>query len=192
MNNLNLVNILYREASCFDYLKNVNQFFPNRQKNVPFHWLLNQAAFSKITCILNEFVQIKNDLFPYGEGLFLQLLINLQNGIYSTVGQNNNEQHIIQILRWLHFNYLQEIDWNQITQQFDVPQRTFYRYVKNKLGLSPHTYLRKLRLFHAYFFLRKTNKSITDIAMDCHFNDSAYFSTCFKNEFGFSPIKLRQ
>ena len=69
--------------------------------------------------------------------------------------------------------------------------RSFHRHIKNQLGITPQKYLLKLRLAEAYTQLLYTSKSITAIAQECGFNDSAYFSTCFKQEFKVSPLILR-
>ncbi|WP_090656138.1 AraC family transcriptional regulator [Basfia succiniciproducens] len=43
----------------------------------------------------------------------------------------------------------------------------------------------------AYYQLKYTEKNIINIAYDCGFNDSSYFSTCFKNEYSIAPRELR-
>ncbi len=52
--------------------------------------------------------------------------------------------------------------------------------MKNNLGISPQNYLIKLRLSEAYYQIRFSDKTITDIALESGFNDGAYFSTCLK------------
>lgn len=117
--------------------------------------------------------------------------MNLQEGRYNHVGEGNNEQRIIQMLRWLNANFMEEIDWESLTTQFSVSLRTFHRYMKNNLGISPQNYLIKLRLSEAYYQIRFSEKTITDIALESGFNDSAYFSTRFKSEYNFTPRDLR-
>lgn len=190
--NLNLINILYRKEFNFQYLKNIDCFFPNIDEKNTSHWLLTQSNFKKIVNILNELYNC-NEEKPYStECLFLQLLIHLQQDRYTDTGYGDNEQRIVQILRWLNNSFLEEVYWEQLLEKFGISQRTFNRYIKNKLGVSPQNYLIKLRIFYAYFLILKTNKTITEIAYECGFNDSAYFSTCFKNEFSFCPKDIRK
>lgn len=191
VDNLNLVNVLYREEVGFQHLKNIDDFFPNIETDTTSHWLLNQLSFKKTIYILNELYSVQENASYSKESLFLQLLISLQQGRYTDTGSGDNEQRIIQALRWINNNYLEKINWEQLIEQFSISQRTFNRYIKNKLGLSPQNYLIKLRLFHAYYLLLNTKKTITDIAFECGFNDNAYFSTSFKNEFLISPKELK-
>lgn len=121
----------------------------------------------------------------------MQLIVNLQDGRYNHIGEGNNEQRIIQMLRWLNMNFTEDVDWGHLTTQFSVSLRTFHRYMKNNLGISPQNYLIKLRLSEAYYQIRFSDKTITDIALESGFNDSAYFSTCFKSEYNFTPRDLR-
>ena len=115
----------------------------------------------------------------------------LQKGRYNEEGEGDNEQRVIQTLRWLQQNYRENVDWDALSEQFGLSPRTFHRYMKNQLNCTPQNYLIKLRLSQAYYQLRFTDKAIIDIAFDCGFNDSAYFSTRFKNEFSITPREIR-
>ena len=48
-------------------------------------------------------------------------------------------------------------------------------------------YLRQLRICHAQYLLQHTERLIGDIAMQCGFEDSNYFSVVFSREIGMSP-----
>ncbi|MEX0425354.1 HTH-type transcriptional activator RhaS [Providencia rettgeri] len=191
VSNLNLTNVLYRSDSSFTYLNNISHFFPtDAEKNIS-HWLLNKEHYNKAQQIIDKLNESDGSDLAYTESLFLQLIVNLQDGRYNHIGEGNNEQRIIQMLRWLNMNFTEDVDWGHLTTQFSVSLRTFHRYMKNNLGISPQNYLIKLRLSEAYYQIRFSDKSITDIALESGFNDSAYFSTCFKSEYNFTPRDLR-
>lgn len=61
--------------------------------------------------------------------------------------------------------------------------RTF----KKETGQSLVDYITEQRVLKAKKLLLETNLSITDIAAEVGFDSAAYFSTCFKNQLGFSP-----
>jgi len=58
---------------------------------------------------------------------------------------------------------------------------------------TPSGHIQKLRLERAARLLANTERpaSITEIAFDCGFNDSAYFTRCFRHQFGLSPREFR-
>ena len=59
-------------------------------------------------------------------------------------------------------------------------------------NLSPMEYLSKIRIDHAKELLLTTYKPVTDIAFECGFNDSNYFSKTFRNSVGCTPKNYRQ
>ena len=69
----------------------------------------------------------------------------------------------------------------------------FRRCFKDELGKSPLQYLTELRLTQAKSQLWQDNFiSIEDVAAQCGFADSFYFSTCFKKHEGISPLAYRK
>lgn len=64
---------------------------------------------------------------------------------------------------------------------------------KSELNVTPLEYLTKLRLNRAkYLLVQETYMSIVDIAAECGFNDSFYFSKLFKKYYGISPLNYRK
>lgn len=191
VNDLHLTNILYRSTKGFQFLSDICQLLPDKQESLYTHWLMDNTLQQKVQSILSELDTTGHDVAVYRESLFLQLLVTLQQGRLPMQGKGNNEQRMYQLLRWLQSHFNEPIDWQELTEQFAISNRTLHRHIKKTTGCSPQYYVTKLRLAEAYYQLRYTEKSITDIAMDCGFNGSAYFSTCFKQEYHLSPRALR-
>lgn len=69
----------------------------------------------------------------------------------------------------------------------------FRRCFKLAIGTTPLAYLTSLRINQAKIMLEQNNyTNITAIANECGFNDSFYFSTCFKKHCGISPKEYRK
>lgn len=66
-----------------------------------------------------------------------------------------------------------------------------YRRVKNATGLPPVELLRQMRLQQGYTLVCTTNKTIQEIAYEVGFSTPAYFSKCFKQQYGKYPSELR-
>ena len=66
-----------------------------------------------------------------------------------------------------------------------------YQYVHKKIvaltGEPPVELIRKIRLKRALELIEKKFGNISEIALEVGFNNPAYFSKCFKNQFGLSP-----
>ncbi|MFK8793175.1 helix-turn-helix domain-containing protein [Planococcus plakortidis] len=63
---------------------------------------------------------------------------------------------------------------------------------KEKIGVSPYSWLQLYRLVRTQELLIQTNRSITDIAYDCGFSSISSFNQLFKRLYGFSPRMFRQ
>lgn len=66
------------------------------------------------------------------------------------------------------------------------------RKIKAATGMTTSNYILKVRLNKARQVLTRSRKPIGEIAMDCGFNDFAYFSRSFKKEFGMTPTSFQR
>lgn len=190
VNNLHLTNILFRSPDKFSFINNIHQLLPTGQHKQS-HYFLDKKCNEQIKNILNKLNSNSNESPAYKESLFLQLLILLKENQYVENGYGTSDQRINQLLRWLQIHFREQIDWEYIAEKYALSIRTLHRKMKSEMNITPQRYLIKLRLAEAYFQLHYTDASITDIAQNCGFNDSSYFSTCFKNEFLVTPKDLR-
>jgi len=68
----------------------------------------------------------------------------------------------------------------------------FLRTFKRVTGVTPHQWLLRSRLRDAAYRLVITRDSVTDVALDCGFDDLSNFIRSFKSEFGLSPRSYRR
>jgi len=68
----------------------------------------------------------------------------------------------------------------------------FLRTFKRVTGVTPHQWLLRSRLRDAARRLVVTHDSVTDVALDCGFDDLSNFIRSFKSEFGASPRTYRE
>ncbi|WP_081299651.1 HTH-type transcriptional activator RhaS [Gilliamella sp. wkB112] len=190
VDNLHLVNILFRDPDRFNFINGIGDLLPQQD---PFqaHYFFDKKCDHNIQTILTQLNHNGKESTAYQESLFLQLLILFKQNQYVETGTGSNDNRVRQLLRWVQVHFKEDIDWSRVTQQFSLSLRSFHRHVKNEIGISPQKYLIKLRLANAYSQLIYTNKSVTAIAQESGFNDSAYFATCFKQEFNLTPQTLR-
>ena len=68
----------------------------------------------------------------------------------------------------------------------------FSQYARELVNSGPVEYLNHCRLDHAAKILRRHPKlPITSVAMECGFNSSQYFATCFRQRHRMSPQAYR-
>ncbi len=80
-------------------------------------------------------------------------------------------------------------DIEQFSRSLGVSSSQLYRKIKGVAGVSPNEFIRTYRLRQAAKMIIETDFSISEIAYKVGFNDSLYFSKCFKKQFGVTPSK---
>jgi transcriptional regulator GlxA family with amidase domain len=67
----------------------------------------------------------------------------------------------------------------------------FLRTFESLTGVTPHQYVRRVRLRHAAARLASERTKVIDVAFDSGFGDVSNFNRAFRAEFGVSPSRYR-
>ena len=79
-----------------------------------------------------------------------------------------------------------------IGQALDLSARAVQKSFFRQVGLTPTAFITARRLQRAATLMaRGEGQTITDIAFEVGFNDSAFFTRCFRRHFGLSPSQWR-
>ena len=107
--------------------------------------------------------------------------------------QNNSTQYKVRnLLIYLQRHYSEQINWQELSDDFYLTNKTMTRKIKELTGMTPINYLNRLRVLAGREKIRHSYDSITDIAGLCGFNNSDYFAKCYKKNFGISPSDERK
>lgn len=128
----------------------------------------------------------------YAEGVFLQLVALLWRTRYSARQDRSVDARARELVCYLRGNFTEQLDWEEIATRFSLSLRTLHRKVREQTGTTPMRYLNQLRLEHAASRLHGSSDSVTEIALASGFEDSNYFSTLFRHEYGISPSEFRR
>jgi AraC-like DNA-binding protein len=80
---------------------------------------------------------------------------------------------------------------DQFANEMNVSKASLYRKLKSVAGLSPCEFIRSVRIKRSAQLLAK-HSNISEVAFAVGFNDSKYFSRCFKSEFGVTPTQYQE
>ncbi|PJG86129.1 helix-turn-helix domain-containing protein [Conservatibacter flavescens] len=192
---LKLMNLHINSKYQFQYLKHIEPILAQLHiTDGNFIWLMPQEKdyCMKLIRQLPE-IYAKNDsmLLFQVESLFMQLIgVLLTN---KNILKNNHTQYKIRnLLIYLQQNYMEQINWHDLSERFFIKNKTLTRKIKELTQMSPVNYLNRLRLLAAREKIYHTDLSITDIATLCGFNNSDYFTKCYKKNFGISPSQARK
>ena len=132
-------------------------------------------------------LKIRNEL----ANIWLMLLEHInQNNIHLTLNKNQDERIKI-LLEYIHTHFYENIQIEQLAHQANISKRECYRLFKKTLNTSPIDYITHYRLQKAKYLLLSTLDPITQIAYQCGFSSSSYFSKTFKEYFSCTPNEFR-
>jgi signal transduction histidine kinase/AraC-like DNA-binding protein/ABC-type sugar transport system substrate-binding protein len=97
-----------------------------------------------------------------------------------------------QVVAFIQQNYTQPLSRKQIADAVGVSENYLSQIFRQELSISPLDYLTRLRIQQAKELLAHSHKSVTQVAVQVGFNDSAYFSRVFHKLTGCSPLEFRQ
>lgn len=80
----------------------------------------------------------------------------------------------------------------EIASRVGISPRQLERRFLADVGLTARDYRSKLRLAKADRMIRQTNRSMTEIALECGFSDSAHLTRSFKSQFEMTPSLARR
>ncbi|MBE6956962.1 MAG: helix-turn-helix domain-containing protein [Ruminococcaceae bacterium] len=100
--------------------------------------------------------------------------------------------HLKSALAYIHQNYQQHITLDELSRISGLTPKYFCRYFRSMVHRTPMDYLNYCRVQNACVLLEQTQQSVTQIAYACGFNDSSYFTRCFKAQTGVTPLGWRK
>jgi AraC-like DNA-binding protein len=98
------------------------------------------------------------------------------------------DPEINRILDYFDQNIDSDLSLDAIAAHFSMEKHSLIRKFKQRMGLSPHQYIKKMRLVKARDLLQK-EISVTDVCYQCGFNDYSNFIRSFSQVYGISPKK---
>ncbi len=96
-------------------------------------------------------------------------------------------KNIITLLEERYTDPTLQID--DLSKLLALSQSQLYRKVVALTGYSPNDLLRSFRLEKARKSLQKGGKNITEITFENGFNSPSYFTKCFRQHFGITPLQ---
>lgn len=192
--NLCLTNVLFEPQQL--QMAHLNAYLPSMPERDALP--LNVSTGAMDTCerlfaaITHENASLAAGSKQMVEALFSQLVILLWREHRRQLDCVDGDSRLAALIRHLDAHMAEEVDFDQLAERFRIPLRTLHRRMLETTGLSPASYLGRMRLCTAMRMLSHSEASVTDIAFACGFNDSNYFSSRFHKEIGISPGQYRK
>ncbi len=122
--------------------------------------------------------------------------IIIRGGMFSSASSSGTSASgaivkLKKVLQFIRSSYDTQISLDDMAAQASMSTKYFCSFFKKMTHKSPVEYLIAYRIERACRKLIGTDKSVTDIAFECGFNDLSYFIKTFKEQKGVSPGVFR-
>ena len=125
--------------------------------------------------------------------LFKQLLITVSRQLLTeTTLTSYVQSEIDHAIRYFLTHYNEEINIEEIAASHNMSTSWFIRNFKQYTGMTPLSYILKIRITNAQHLLETTSYNVTEIASFVGYDNPLYFSRLFKNQTGLSPSEYRK
>ncbi len=129
-----------------------------------------------------------------GKGLFtteetidrINIALNRTNALGGAA-----RQMVRKAMAHIHEHFSEPLTREEIADHIGISADYLTDCFRQEMGITPINYIRRYRIRQACELLRNTNQSITQIAMNVGFSESAHFSHTFVREMGVTPRAYR-
>lgn len=151
-----------------------------------------------IMMYINKFMNEYENQHPGCEQVLQSLsTIITHQLIRSIVGIERSKNLLIekfeieQVVEYMHQSFGKKLTVEGLAKLVNMSKSHFIRTFKQQTKLAPIEYLIKLRIDKAKKLLRGRTKTITEIALQCGFNSTSHFSSCFIKQLGSTPTEYQ-
>lgn len=112
--------------------------------------------------------------------------------LYLSPTENKVNKPIDEACSYIKNHYMEDIKLDDIAAIAHLNKNYLVRQFKKAFGISPISYLIKIRMDYAKKLLVESNLPIKTIAAYCGYNDPSFFNSYFKKTFSITPASYRR
>lgn len=151
------------------------------------------AGILNIAWRLSHEIHVEDDVTPLAiEGLVLELLAAATRRNDTTGSANDAPPWIERAQDLMHARFAEPLKVAELADAVGTHPVHLARVFREHFGVSPATYMRRLRLDFAATQLATSGKPLSEIARCAGFADQSHLTRAFKEHTGFTPGQFRQ
>lgn len=105
---------------------------------------------------------------------------------------SSSRQRILSIVEYMNRHYFEPLQTEELAARCGLSKYHFIRLFRMCMGMTPYSYLIRIRMERAETLLQTGDMTIQEVAFVCGYNDPLYFSRAFSRHFGVSPTDYKQ
>jgi AraC-like DNA-binding protein len=186
------------------YIRNTLQYlneYYNSEQTEKNDWRLqfNKYHFSNdadVTDLINKLIRIcrspdrGRDI--YADLNMKELLIRIMQSQHLELvaderNTNSNNSRFHFVLHYIHEHLTENIPIDALCRKAYLSRNIFFKWFKEQFGITPLQYINRERLKLAKQLLADRNNTVSQVSMQCGFNDTNYFIRLFRSAEGITP-----
>lgn len=124
--------------------------------------------------------------------LLVKTIIGNHSSDLITEPFRSTQPALFHVMEALKNDYQHAWSLEEMAALLDISKFQFAHVFKEKIGVSPYSWLQLYRLVRSQDLLSHTGRTITDIAISCGFSSIGVYNQLFKRLYGFPPSFFRQ
>lgn len=124
--------------------------------------------------------------------IFMEIIAELCRSTEAAEKPVVSEFLIGDAIRYMHDHLDEPIEINELPRVVSMSRRNFFRHFRTTTGSTPREYLRDLRMHRALDLLRRTDLSVTEVALKSGFCDGNYLCRLFREMLDMTPRRFRE
>ncbi len=166
-------------------------------------WKKDECDTLGISDCFNDLKNISSDSFLGKDILMKAKVATIVSTLLKDLSQQSNavevfsdssetlSKKIDDAIIYINEHYSEDLSVASMSERLFMSYSYFSRNFKRVTGRCFKDFLNVTRINNAEMKLRSTSKSVTQIAMECGYNNIAYFSAMYKKLKGISPTEAR-
>lgn len=191
-----------------ELINEISHFYTNGNHNLNFLEVTRNKSNFQLSHLLNTMAYLyennkillkerMDDLFIKVSELIVKEQISINaNFIKLRIVKRDTKRElyrrIVATKEYLNDNLQKKISLDALSRDIGISKYYLHRLFSEFNGETPNGYLTKIRLEYAKNKLQTSKDPISEIAMACGFDHTAYFSNLFKKHTGLSPSQFRK
>lgn len=116
----------------------------------------------------------------------------LNDAIHTDVKINKSNERMNDVLQYILSRYKKKCMLHEAAAVANMSVNAFCRYFKSSTKKTFSSFVLELRLHAACKQLQETTKPVSQVCMDCGFNNLSNFNRYFKKQMGVTPFEYRK
>lgn len=132
---------------------------------------------------------LKSKLLSLFSTIFRSGLYTLED--FGSYSKSKKYYMLKNVLGYIYQNFDKKIKLADVSSAYNLTPQYLSRFFKEMTGINIVDYINQYRIEKAVSLIKASDLSITDIALECGFDNIGYFNRVFKKQMGLTPTELR-